>query len=77
MRPGRASTMTHDCKRNGTTDLFAVLNVATGKVLTDCRRRHTGADVLRVLKLIDLHVPRHLDVHVVLDNLSAHKALPR
>ena len=74
MRPGRAGTMTHDYKRNGTTDLFAALNVATGEVISDCRRRHTAADVLRFFKLIDLHVPRHLDVHVVLDNLSAHKA---
>ena len=74
MRPGRAGTMTHDYKRNGTTDLFAALNVATGEVISDCRRRHTGGDVLRFFKLIDLHVPRHLDVHVVLDNLSAHKA---
>ncbi len=74
MRPGRAGTMTHDYKRNGTTDLFAALNVATGEVLTDCRKRHTAADVLRFFKLIDLHVARDLDVHVVLDNLSAHKA---
>jgi transposase len=74
LRPGRAGTMTHDYRRNGTTDLFAALNIATGEVLTDCRRHHTAADVLRFFKLIDLHVPKHLDVHVVLDNLSAHKA---
>jgi transposase len=74
MRPGRAGTMTHDYKRNGTTDLFAALNVGTGEVLTDCRKSHKGADVLRFFKLIDLHVPRELEVHVVLDNLSAHKA---
>ena len=74
MRPGRAGTMTHDYKRNGTTDLFAALNVATGEVLTDCRKRHTAADVLRFFKLIDLHVARNLEIHVVLDNLSAHKA---
>jgi len=74
MRPGRAGTMTHDYKRNGTTDLFAALNIATGEVLTDCRRRHTAKDVLRFFKLIDVHVAKDLDVHVVLDNLSAHKA---
>src|SRR5215210_8350066 len=74
MRPGRAGTMTHDYRRNGTTDLFAALNVATGEVISDCRKGHTAKDVLRFFKLIDLHVPRHLDVHVVLDNLSAHKA---
>src|SRR6266545_3365089 len=72
MRPGRAGTMTHDYKRHGTTDLFAAMNVATGEVLYDCRKHHKGADVLAFFKLIDLHVPRRLDVHVVLDNLSAH-----
>jgi transposase len=73
MKPGRAGTMTHDYKRNGTTDLFAALNVATGEVLTDCRRRHTHEDFLAFLKLIDREVPRDLDVHLVLDNLSVHK----
>lgn len=72
MKAGRAGTMTHDYKRHGTTDLFAALNVATGEVLYDCRRRHTGKDVLAFFRLIDLHVPRDLEVHVVLDNLSAH-----
>jgi transposase len=72
MKPGRAGTMTHDYRRHGTTDLFAAMNVATGEVLYDCRPRHTGADVLAFFKLIDLHVPRDLEVHVVLDNLSAH-----
>jgi len=74
MTPGRAGTMTHDYKRNGTTDLFAALNVATGEVLYDTRTRHTAKDVLAFFKLIDLHVPRDLDVHVILDNLQAHKA---
>src|SRR5215212_592067 len=71
---GRAGTMTHDYKRNGTTDLFAALNIATGQVTTQCRKRHTAADVLAFFKLIDKQVPRSLDIHVVLDNLSAHKA---
>ena len=74
LKPGRAATMTHDYKRNGTTDLFAAMNVATGEVLYDCRPRHTGTDVLAFFRLIDLHVPAGLDVHVVLDNLSAHMA---
>jgi transposase len=68
--------MTHDYKRNGTTDLFAALNVATGEVIYDTRKKHTSADVLNLFKLIDLHVPRGLEIHVVLDNLSAHKAPP-
>ena len=71
MKPGRAGTMTHDYKRNGTIDLFAAMNVATGEVLTDLRKSHTGADVLRFFEQIDAAVPRELDVHVVLDNLSA------
>jgi transposase len=76
LKPGRAKTMTHDYKRHGTIDLFAALNVATGEVLHQTRTRHTGADVLAFFKWIDLHVPRELDVHVVLDNLSAHSSEP-
>ena len=72
MKPGRAGTMTHDYKRNGTIDLFAAMNIATGEVLTDLRKGHTGADVLGFFKQIDASVPRGLGVHVVLDNLSAH-----
>lgn len=73
LKPGRGGTMTHDYKRNGTTDLFAALNAATGEVLTECRRRHTHQDFLAFLKRIDREVPRDLDVHLVLDNLSVHK----
>ena len=70
---GRAQTMTHDYKRNGTTDLFAALNIATGEVITQCRPQHTAVDVLAFFKQIDRSVPRRLDIHVVLDNLSAHQ----
>ena len=73
---GRGRTLTHDYKRNGTVDLFAALNVATGQVLHQTRKRHTGKDVLAFFKWIDLHTPRHLDVHVILDNVSAHKSEP-
>ncbi len=76
MRPGRNRTVTHDYKRNGTIDLFAALNVATGEVLHQTRRRHTGNDVLAFFKWIDLHTPAHLDIHVILDNVSAHKSEP-
>ena len=72
MRPGRAGTMTHDYKRHGTTDLFAALNVDTGEVITECRKQHTAVDVLAFFKTIDRSVPRSQDIHVVLDNLSAH-----
>ena len=72
MKPGRAGTMTHDYRRNGTIDLFAAMKIATGKVLTDLAKGHTGAEVLRFFKQIDATVPRGLAVHVVLHNLSAH-----
>ena len=74
MKRGRAGTMTHDYKRNGTIDLFAAMNLATGEVLTDLQKRHAASDVLRFFKQIDAAVPRGLAVHVVLDNLSAHSA---
>jgi transposase len=74
MKRGRAGTMTHDYKRNGTIDLFAAMNLATGEVLTDLQKRHAATDVLRFFKQIDASVPRGLAVHVVLDNLSAHSA---
>jgi transposase len=76
MKPGRGGTMTHDYKRNGTTDLFAALNVGTGEVLWSCRDKHTAKDVLAFFKVIDANVARDLDIHVVLDNLSAHMAPP-
>jgi transposase len=74
MKPGRAGTMTHDYKRHGTIDLFAAMNVGTGEVHTHLRKGHTGADVLAFFKQIDATVERGLSVHVILDNLSAHKA---
>ncbi len=74
LRRGRLQTMTHDYKRNGTIDLFAALNVATGSVTTGLRKSHTGVDVLAFFKQLDKTVPRDLAIHVVLDNLSAHKA---
>ncbi len=76
MKPGRGGTMTHDYKRHGTTDLFAAMNIATGEVLYDTKKSHKATDVLAFFKLIDLHVPKDLEIHVVLDNLSAHKAPP-
>jgi transposase len=69
MKPGRGRTMTHDYRRHGTVDLFAALNVATGEVLTQTRKKHTGDDVLAFFRWIDLHTPRDLDVHVVLEVL--------
>ncbi len=73
MVPGRVGTMTHDYKRNGTTDLFAAMNVATGETLTRCQKGHTGKDVLRFFTQIDAWVPRGLAVHVITGSVSAHK----
>jgi transposase len=76
LKAGRGRTMTHDYKRNGTVDLFAALNLGTGEVLHQTRKRHAATDVLAFFKWIDLHVPADLEIHVVLDNLSAHSAPP-
>ena len=68
--------MTRDHKRHGTTDLFAAMNVATGEVRYDTTLSRKMTDVLAFFKLLDLHMPRHLDLDVVLDNLSPHRADP-
>jgi transposase len=64
---------THDYERNGTCNLFAALEIATGKVITDIRARHTSTDFVAFLNKVDRNVPKDLDVHVILDNLAAHK----
>ena len=64
---------THDYKRNGTTSLFAALNVATGPVIGKCYRRHRATEFLDFLKEIDRRVPDELDIHIVMDNYATHK----
>ena len=64
---------THDYERNGTCDLFAALNMATGSVITDIRKSHTSADFIAFLNKVNRAVPKDLAVHVILDNLSTHK----
>ena len=73
MLPTTPARATHDYERNGTCDLFAALEIATGKVITDIRPRHTSADFVAFLNKVNRNVPAELDVHVILDNLSAHK----
>jgi len=73
MLPTTPQRATHDYERNGTCDLFAALEVATGKVITDIRARHTSADFVAFLNKVDRNVPKDLAVHVILDNLAAHK----
>jgi DDE superfamily endonuclease len=72
MLPTTPQRATHDYQRNGACDLFAALEVATGKVITDIRARHTSADFVAFLNKVNREVPTHLDVHVILDNLSTH-----
>ena len=71
--PGTPERQTHDYKRNGTTNLYAALDVASGKVITSMTARHRAEEFRRFLNLIDKNVPEHLDVHIVLDNVSTHK----
>jgi transposase len=71
---GQPERRTHNYIRNGTLDLFAALNVATGEVLARCKSRHRAADFVAFLREIDASVEPALEIHVVLDNLSAHRA---
>jgi len=73
MLPTTPQRATHDYLRNGTCDLFAALDIARGTVITDIRSTHTSKDFVAFLNKINRNVPHELDVHVVLDNLSAHK----
>jgi transposase len=71
---GQPERQTHNYIRHGTLDLFAALNVATGEVLARFKSRHRARDLVAFLKDIDTAVAPDLAVHLVLDNLSAHKA---
>jgi transposase len=73
MMPTTSKRRSHDYQRNGTIDLFAALNIATGMVIHDLRPNHTSTEFIRFLNKINREVPADLDVHVVSDNLSTHK----
>src|SRR6516164_4638838 len=73
MKPGRAGTMTHDYKRNGTTTLFAALNVLEGKIIGRCMQRHRHQEFIRFLNTIEADIPAGKIIHVVLDNYATHK----
>jgi len=73
LKKGRAGTMTHDYKRNGTTTLFAALNMLDGKVIGTCMPRHRHREFLCFLKLIDQKTPASLDLHLIADNYATHK----
>src|SRR5687767_15150772 len=71
---GQPERRTHNYVRHGTLDLFAALNVATGEVIARCKAQHRAQDFVGFLRDIDAAVEPTLDIHVVLDNLSAHRA---
>jgi transposase len=71
LRPGLPARHTHDYKRNGVVSLFAALEIASGRVVGECRERHTGADFLQFLKRVSRSF-RKRDLHIVLDNSSIH-----
>jgi transposase len=73
LMPGVPERRTHDYVRNGTTNLYAALDLASGQVIADMAPRHRAEEFRRFLNLIERSVPEHLDVHVVLDNSSTHK----
>jgi transposase len=71
--PGTPKRATHDYKRNGTSSLFAALDLASGKVIGSLHARHRAVEFKRFLQLIDAQVPAELEVHLILDNYSTHK----
>jgi len=70
---GRLGTMTHDYKRNGTTTLFAALEMTEGSVIGTCMDRHRHQEWIKFLKLIDQQTPPQLDLHLIVDNYATHK----
>jgi transposase len=73
MHPGRCGTMTHDYKRNGTTTLFAAIDMAEGRLIGTCQPKHRHQEWLKFLRLIDAETPSALDLHLIVDNYATHK----
>jgi transposase len=73
IKKGRQATMTHDYQRNGTTTLFAALNVLDGSVIGQCMQRHRHQEFIRFLNQVERDVPAGKLIHVVLDNYATHK----
>jgi hypothetical protein len=70
IKPGRSGTMTHDCKRYGTTTLFAALNVLDGTVIGRCMQRHRHEEFIRFLNAVEREVPAGKLIEAVVDNVS-------
>ena len=73
LKPGRCGTMTHDYKRNGTTTLFAAIELLTGKVIGDCYPRHRHQEFIKFLRCLDREFPGPTPLHLVMDNYGTHK----
>ena len=73
MFPGRAGTLTHDYKRNGTTTLFGALNMLDGRIIAQCLPRHRHQEFLKFLNKIDCDTDPELDLHLIVDNYCTHK----
>ncbi len=73
IKKGRCGTMTHDYKRNGTTTLFAALELAGGRLIGICMKQHRHQEWLKFLRLIDHETPPDLDLHLIVDNYATHK----
>jgi len=73
LKPGRAGTMTHDYKRNGTATLFAALNAVDGKVISLCQDRHRHQEWIKFLRLLDDATPAGKQLHLIADNYATHK----
>src|SRR5216684_2956972 len=73
MKKGRAGTMTHDYKRNGTTTLFAALSMLDGSVVGQCLPRHRHQEFLKFLRHLDREFPDELELHLIVDNYRTHK----
>jgi transposase len=73
LKPGRAGTMTHDYKRNGTATLFAALSTVDGSVISLCQERHRHQEWLKFLRLVDDATPTGKDLHLIVDNYATHK----
>ena len=70
---GRCGTMTHDYKRNGTTTLFAAIDMAAGRLIGTCMEKHRHQEWIKFLRLIDAQTPPELDLHLIVDNYATHK----
>ncbi len=73
LKKGRCGTVTHDYKRNGTSTLFAALEVATGSVTGACYQKHTHKEFLKFIKTVDGQTDKEKDLHIIVDNYATHK----